>query len=272
MQDTGVTFFKVSNDGFFIGNDPARGPWSDDACHAGPVTGLVVRAFENLSPDKMLTRVTAEFLRPLPMAGFRIEAGITREGRKMETAVAEVLDKDSKVCARINGMMIAEDNIGDVPTCNDRALQFSAATMGHFPVMPHPKAKPNFASHAEVAYPPGETMEPGPTTLWMKTPPLLPGEETSPIQHICPLADCGGGISRNTNFSDMSFMNCDLTIAVHRKPRSKWLASKAKSYWESNGLGLGHATIFDEEGPVATALQTLLLMPPKKTTELLTPK
>lgn len=263
MQDTELTFFDIGENGYFVGNNPARGPWADDACHAGPVTGLIARAFESLVPGKMLTRITAELQRPLPMAGIRVEAEITRQGRKMEVAGAEVLDRDGKVCIRASGMLIAEDDIGEVPTYPEPRLRLSEATMGHFPVMPHPKAKPSFASYAEIGYPPGETMDPGATTLWMKTPPLLPGEETSPIQLICPLADCGSGISRNMDFADMSFMNCDLTIMIHRKPRSTWLASKAKSYWQATGIGLGQATILDEEGPVAIALQTLLLMPPR---------
>ncbi|MGH0001679.1 thioesterase family protein [Pseudovibrio ascidiaceicola] len=261
MKSLELAFFDVNEDGFFVGNDPARGPWRDDACHAGPVTGLVVRAFENLVPDKMLTRITIELLRPLPMAGLRVEAEITRQGRKMEATMGEVLDGDGNVCARASGMLIAEDDLGEVPSYPEPPLHLSEATRGCFPVMPHPKAKANFASHAEIAYPPGETMDPGPTTLWMKTPPLLLEEETSPAQRICPLADCGSGISRNVDFAEMSFMNCDLTIMIHRKPSSTWLASKAKSYWESSGIGLGHATIMDEEGPVATALQTLLLRP-----------
>ena len=272
MTEAGLTFFSVDDSGLFVGNDPARGPWMDDACHGGPVTALAARAFEKLLPDKMLTRITAEFLRPLPMEGCRVEAQFTREGRKMAAATAEVLDGDGKVCARASGMLIAEENIGEVPTYPEPHIRLAEAVPGHFPVMPHPKAKPGFATFAEIAYPPGETMEPGATTLWMKTPPLLAGEDTSPIQRICPLADCGSGISRNMDFADMSFMNCDLTIMIHRKPRSAWLASKSKSYWESSGIGLGHATIMDEDGPVATALQTLLLMPPKVTTELLTPK
>lgn len=272
MKDETQTFFEETDSDFFVGNDPARGPWMDDACHGGPVTGLAARAFENLSPDKMLTRITAEFLRPLPMVGLRFKAQLTRHGRKMDAALVEVFDNDGILCARANGMLIAEDDIGEVPTCPEPTLSRFEANKGQFPVMPHPNAKPGFANFAEFAYPPGETTGPGETTLWMKTPALLSGEDISPIQRICPLADCGSGISRNMDFADMSFMNCDLTIVIHRKPRSTWLASKAKSYWEANGIGLGHATILDEEGPVATALQTLLLMPPKKTKEIMTPK
>lgn len=272
MQEQDLSFFRINDTGFFVGNDPARGPWMDDACHGGPVAGLMVRAMENLVPDKMLTRITAEFLSPLPMEGLRVEAEVTRQGRKMAAASATVLNGDGKVCARASAMLVAETDVGAVPTVQEAPLALSEATPGNFPVMPHPKARPGFATFAEVAYPPGENTDPGATTLWMKTPPLLAGEKTSPIQRICPLADCGSGISRNMDFADMSFMNCDLTIMIHRKPRSAWLASQAKSYWESTGIGLGHATIMDEDGPVATALQTLLLMPPRKTTEMLTPK
>jgi hypothetical protein len=112
-----------------------------------------------------------------------------------------------------------------------------------------------------MAYPKGMSPAPGPKTVWMKTPPLLEGEETSPIQSLCPLADCGNGISWNEAPGRLGFMNTDLTLQVHREPVGEWLASDALSHWQSNGVGMSQAVLFDTEGPVATALQTLVLHP-----------
>ena len=35
----------------------------------------------------------------------------------------------------------------------------------------------------------------------------------------------------------------------------------AISHWQPNGVGLSHATLFDEDGPIGNALQTLIVRP-----------
>ncbi|MFC3117469.1 hypothetical protein ACFOHS_00790 [Jhaorihella thermophila] len=83
----------------------------------------------------------------------------------------------------------------------------------------------------------------------------------SPIQALCPLADCGNAISRNAELSEMGFMNTDLTLQVHRAPEGRWFASQSVSYWEPTGIGMSHSVLFDRNGPVGAALQTLVLHP-----------
>ena len=65
-------YFEHIRGGHFCANAPARGPWSADHCHAGPVAGLIARALERAVPEKVLTRMTLDLVRPIPMAGFEI--------------------------------------------------------------------------------------------------------------------------------------------------------------------------------------------------------
>jgi hypothetical protein len=95
----------------------------------------------------------------------------------------------------------------------------------------------------------------------MRTLPLLEGEEPSPFQTLCPIADCGNGIGRNAEFGIASFVNADLTVFSCRLPESKWLATSAISLWEPNGIGMSQATLFDTRGVLGVALQTLIVRP-----------
>lgn len=261
MKSDSTTFFSGTDDDGFVGNDAARGPWSVDACHAGPVTGLLVRAFEHAETDKQLVRITADYLRPIPMSGFRIDARITRSGRSVSTGVATLTDMDGRVCATATSLHLVSSNLGALPTANIAGPSRDGAMPGTFAVEEAHHGLSFFRDWIDVAYPAGESSSPGPTTLWMKTPPLLAGETPSPFQRICPLADCGNGTSRNAELTDVTFVNPDLTIILHRLPESEWLASSAISFWEPSGIGLSQATLFDEKGPVGTASQTLLIQP-----------
>jgi len=255
-----AAFFRLDGD-LIIGNDAARGPWSADACHAGPVSGVLVRALEQVVPDKQLARVTMNFQRPIPIAGFRIAATVDRDGRSTSATTAQLVDRDGNVCAVASGLHLAAHDFGALPTATVPALRFADAVPGVFALEKAVHGLPFFHSGVEVAYPPGETPDPGPTCLWMRTLPLVDGERPSPFQSLCPLADCGNGVSRNSRFAEATFVNPDLTIAVFRLPESDWLASQAISFWEPSGIGLSHAQLFDTAGAIGYALQTLLIRP-----------
>ena len=261
MSNSKQAFFSIRDDDWFVGNDGARGPWSADACHAGPVTGLIVRALERAIPDKQLVRVTADYARPIPVSGFRIATKTTRSGRSAAAATATLTDAEGRVCATATSLHLVRSGLGSLPTTDVVGPSIQDATPGKFAVEHAHHELPFFRDSIDVAYPPGQDNSPGPTTLWMKTPPLLDNEIPTPFQRICPLADCGNGTSRNAELTDLTFVNPDLTIVLHRLPESEWLASSAVSFWEPTGIGLSRATLFDEQGPVGYALQTLLIQP-----------
>jgi hypothetical protein len=195
------------------------------------------------------------------MSGFRIGTKVTRSGRAAATASATLTDADGKVCATATSLHLIKSDLGNLPTTRVQGPSRKDATPGVFVVESAHHELPFFRDAIEVAYPPGESNAPGPTTLWMRTPPLLDNETPSPFQSICPLADCGNGTSRNAELTDATFVNPDLTIVLHRLPESEWLASSAVSFWEPSGIGLSRAMLFDEKGPVGSALQTLLIQP-----------
>lgn len=263
MESKQRAFFHLDRD-LIVANDAARGPWSADACHAGPVTGVVARALERLVTDKQLVRMSLTFHRPVPMDGFTTEAGVEREGRRVTTATASVMTASGRTCAVAHSLHVATESYATLPTATVPAPDFSQAREGSFPLESAVHGLPFFGSGVEVAYPPGETPEAGPTILWMRALPIMDGEQSTPFQSLCPLADCGNGISRNSNVAEVTFVNPDLTINVFRLPQSDWLASSALSFWEPSGVGLSQAQLFDTKGPIGFALQSLIIRPLEK--------
>lgn len=115
-QSAGSLFVPVGDR--WLPTDLARGPWSPDALHGGPVAALVARAVELLAgeqdpePDRtmpgkgsgdkphdptvqapdaahrldtmMAARLTVELLRPVPVAPLTVTAKVTRPGRKVK--------------------------------------------------------------------------------------------------------------------------------------------------------------------------------------------
>lgn len=257
-----TSFFTTPDGAWFQPTDACRGPWDPDSCHAGPPSGLIARALERLVPDQRLTRLTVDLVRPVPMAGFRIDAEVLRLGRSVSTTRASLVDGDGKVRVTGAGLHLRSGPPVDRPTSTVPVPDLDSAEPGRFPISRSLHDLPGFLDRVEVRYPPGEDGSPGPTTLWLRTVPLLPDEEPSPFQRICPLADCGNATSRNAEPWEAGFVNPDLTLVLHRPPEGEWLGSRSTSQWQPDGVGLADALLFDRGGVVGRALQTLLLTPP----------
>lgn len=261
-MDEQLAYFTSDPDGVFRGTDAARSPWNEDHCHGGPVAGLAARAVEALIPaPKQLVRLTLDLIRPVPIAGVQLQAQITREGRSTATAQVTVAGLDGKPCAVGTSLHLINADVGDLPTAPVTVPDRSQARPdpGFLKLKAH--QKPGFGDFVEIAVPQGGVPQLGPKAIWMRAPGIVQGEPPSPFQMLCPLADCGNGISPNGAFGTATFVNPDLTIVMHRAPKGAWLQSDAKSHWQSTGVGLAQAEISDEHGPVATALQTLLVRP-----------
>ncbi len=254
--------FFTSDDGeWFRPTDVCRGPWDPAACHAGPPTGLLARASERLLPGQRLARLTVELTRPIPMAGFRIAGEIVRSGKTVGTSAMAILDADDRPVASARGMHLGAAGPTDLPSTPYDAPLLADARPDRFPVTEASHGLPMFALGVETRYPPGHGPDPGPTVMWMRTVPLLPTEDPSGFQRLCPLADCGNAVSRNAEFGEFAFMNTDLTLAVHREPVGEWVGTNSVSRWEPDGTGLSDSVLFDEHGACGRALQTLVVRP-----------
>ncbi|MDQ3737900.1 MAG: thioesterase family protein [Actinomycetota bacterium] len=259
----GDSFFTTDDGELFRPTQHTRGPWDPNACHAGPPTGLIARAAERAVPDKRLARLNVDLLRPIPFAGFRVVLKVTRSGRAVASTSATLADETGRACATAISLHVATPGGGGEFPDGFEPPVLADAKPGAFPITRLLHGLPGFSGDGvAVRYPRGEHPEPGPTMLWMSTVPLLPDEEPSPFQRICPLADCGNAISRWVDPSEMGFVNADLTIMLHRNPRGEWLGSRATSSWHDDGTALADALLFDEHGSVGRALQTVLLTPP----------
>lgn len=254
------SFFTSTNDEWFQPTEHTRGPWDEHACHAGPPTGLLARALEKLLPAQRLTRLTVNLQRPIPFSGFHVRGTVTRKGRTVSLSEAQLLDSNNKVVITAAGMHLTPSTEQHIPSHKVSIGSAKDASEGEFPIKNTLHGKPAFnGGGVQVRYPVGQSCSPGPTTAWMKTVPLLSYESPSPFQRICPLADCGNAFGRNAEPADVTFMNTDLTLLLHRDPEGEWLGTQSVGYWEPTGIGLADALLFDDKGVVGRAMQSLIL-------------
>lgn len=252
----------TSRDGqLFQASALTRGPWHPDHQHAGPPSALVCRAIERAAATQGLThlgRLTGNLLRPVPIGSCRVEVAADYVGRNVGHYSARLI-ADGKEVARFTALMQREDE-----------LTVPAGTAGH--PLPRAPRSPSASPLCHMPFPGlvggyGDLIEnrlaegrffAGPCAAWFRLRhPLVDGELPSAYQRVAVAADSGNGISAALDFSRFSFVNCDLTVNLLRRPVGDWICLQARSAFGGNGCGLAESAIYDETGLVGRATQTL---------------
>jgi hypothetical protein len=250
-------FYEPLGDGRFLSTPHTRGPWDPANQHAGPPAALLGRALERCAQrdDLLLTRLTFEIVRPVPVADVEVEARVVRPGRSVELLEGEL---------RAGG--------GPVMTVRAwRVLAAAAPTVGDAPPpLRPPNATPPPSGLTDFGY--GEAVEMrfaaggwdvlGPATAWIRLRVgVIAGEEPTGLQRLLAVADSGNGISGVLPIDQWLFINPELTVHLRRAPRGEWICLDAETTISEGGAGLARSVISDESGVVAQGAQTLLVMP-----------
>jgi hypothetical protein len=239
-----------------------RGPWDQGAQHAGPPSALLGHAIEGLpdSDEFQVGRVTFEILRSVPIAPVRVEARVARPGRRVQMFEAELSDAGGEVLMRARGWRIRTAKL-DLP---GEALVASqpppppedGTDAGFFPTA----QEHGYHSAMEIRFVAGGFLDPGPATAWLRMrQPLVSGEEPTPLQRTLVAADVGNGISAALDFRRFLFINVDLTVHLERMPKGEWIGVDAVTLPRPKGVGTAESTLFDGDGRIGRALQTLLI-------------
>jgi hypothetical protein len=254
-------FYERDGD-LFRATELTRGPWDPGAQHAGPPAALLGHALEGLpdAGDFQVGRVTFEILGPVPIAPVRVGARVVRPGRRVQLLEAELCDEGGEVLMRARAWRIRKGEVEvppqalvatDPPPPPDRAGEANFFPTGQ---------EHGYHSAMEVRFVSGDWLEPGPATVWLRMrQPLVAGEEPTPLQRTLVAADVGNGVSASLDFRRFLFINVDLTVQLERMPAGEWIGIDAVTLPQPTGVGSSDSVLFDGEGRIGRALQTLLV-------------
>lgn len=256
----------------FLPGEAARGPWSPDALHGGPVAAVVARAAEECQADPamQLARLTLELLRPVPVAPLDVTATMIRPGRKVQLIEVAVTAGDD-VLVRARALRIRTHGAGDpagagLPVAgggegdgtNTVAPLGPTAGISTTPLRDDYRAFHN--SGAELRFVAGHFELPGPSSVWVRlSVPVVAGEEPSPAQRTVAAADFGNGVSAVLDFERYLFINPDLTVHLARPPAGEWVCLQAVTRLGTPGVGVAESLLWDETGPVGRSVQSLVV-------------
>ena len=237
----------------------ARGPWNANAQHGGAGAALIACALEraNDDPAQQFTRLSLDLQRPVPLAPLNVSARRV-SGRSVGRWEA-LLEAEGKTLVRASALSCATKAMGastdfakapPFPTQDDRL---------RIPGMLDQRSFHYNAMRGRLVE--GSISEPGPATVWFCLAcPLVAGEPISPLVRALAAADFGSGISWELPFERYAYLNADLTVHLHRLPIGDWVAVAARMTVGWRGIGLAESRLYDRQGSIGTALQTLVVL------------
>jgi hypothetical protein len=255
-------FLPSGGPGRFRATELARGPWNPGAQHGGAPAALLMRAFEALpAPDGVLiSRVTYEFLRPVPIDELVVSAEVVRPGRRIQLLEASLRSADGQEVARARALQVAPIADG-TPSTEDIGPPTGPRDGRANDLVP--PFSPMFAADAmEIRFVDGSFHGPGGSTAWFRLRgDIVAGEPPSPLQRLAAAGDFGNGISSPLSWDEWMFINPDLTLYIDRLPAGEWIALEARTIIAGDGIGMAESVLYDERGRVGRATQALLVGP-----------
>jgi acyl-coenzyme A thioesterase PaaI-like protein len=258
MSETAVF---VARDRRFVATEVARGPWDPQALHGGAPAALLMRAFEQLpsAPGLTISRVTYEFLRPVPLGELSVEADVLRPGRRVQLLEGTIADPSGLEVARARALQV-QRAAATIPRDSGEPEPPIGPERGRENDLRMPY-RPMFAPDAiEIRFVEGRFMGGGPATGWFRLRvPIVAGEEPSPLQRLAAAGDFPNGISSTLSWEDYVFINPDLTLYIDRTPVGEWICLEARTFIPADGVGTAEAVLYDSRGRVGRATQSLLV-------------
>ncbi len=250
-----TTAFYLPDGDDFIATENTRGPWSNLHQHAGPPAALIGRAVER--EGWQVTRITYELMRPVPIARMSVSVQETRSTKRTRLMRASLSSQGTEL-VRANALLMRIVDVPVPPVAPPVTVPALPETLSENP-FPFFQEAVGYHTAMELRFALGGFGQ-ARSTAWMRIRgELVAGESPSPLSRVLAAADSGNGITNVLDFKRFTFLNPDLTVALHRLPIGDWVCLEAYTHPESNGIGLAQSRLYDATGPLGHAVQTLLL-------------
>jgi hypothetical protein len=222
---------------------------------------MVCRAIESVARQHGLThfgRLTANLLRPLPIAELEIEVTTDYSGRNAAHYSARLWG-GGKELALFTALVQRENELALPDDLDGHPLPQAPKSPAESAIqrMPFGRRLPGYGDLVENRIASGRFFRSRCAAWFRLQRPLVEDEDPSGYQRVAVAADSGNGISAVLDFERYVFVNSDLTINLLRRPLGQWICVDARTLLASNGCGLAESQLFDETGLIGRATQSL---------------
>ena len=246
--------FFSEQDGVFHPTESALSRWGNDSLNGPAVVGLAARCLEREygAPGFLPTRLTADLFKAARRIPTEVRTRLVRDGRRIRGSECDVY-QDGVVVARATMVQYRQSE----PPPGDEWVSAETFTppqgvQGAIYFIGSDDAgwSSSGAAHQNTSR----------KRVYHRTIDVVEGETPSPFVRTVVAAEATSLVT-NMGTLGIGYINGDLTVAISRSPIGDYVGLQADSHWCSDGIAVGTATLFDDEGPFGTGMVTAIANP-----------
>ncbi|HEX5144079.1 MAG TPA: acyl-CoA thioesterase domain-containing protein [Mycobacterium sp.] len=247
--------FTATDDGF-VPSQYAKSHWGPDHLNGPAVVGLAARALELQygSAEFMPARLTVDLFKAARGVPTTLTTRLVRDGRRVRNAECDVVQNGDTV-ARAIAVWYRRSS----PPPGEL---WTSATDFEFPAEPLPGPDeitgPYIGSDGHGWTRSIAEHQNADRTRFLDRPiDVVAGERNSRFVSAAMIAE-GTSLTTNLGSRGVGYINGDLTVGLARLPVDDWLGVQGDSHWESDGIAVGTATLFDSQGAFGSGMVTAI--------------
>jgi Thioesterase-like superfamily len=251
-----MSFYLRRGDDEYEPTRSTESPWDTRAQHGGPPTALLAHV---MAPggDLRLTRISMDFLGPIPRRPFRIEVSPIKPGRLTSLQEARMI-VDGRVVVTARGWHIATGPKPPLITDSRMPPPLPAGTVEqkYFPGLENW----GYGEAIEWRYVTGGFDKTGPSEVWTRVkPPLIDGEEITGQARTLLIADSANGLSAVFPLAEWLSIPPTMTTTLLRPADGEWVHLSCRTEVAADGIGLAHGELYDADGYLGQVAQPLVV-------------
>lgn len=250
-------FFSADSsaeDDTFHPTDTALSRWGDGMLNGPAVVGLAAWALERDYgvPGFLPSRLTADLFKAAHRVPTRVRTRLVRDGRRIRNSECDILQGD-QVVARAT--MVAYRQSEPPPGAEWVAETSFTPPSG----VTGPAYHVGSDQHGWSATG-AEHQNTARKRVYHRTVEVVAGHEPSPFVRTVVAAEATSLVT-NMGTAGIGYINGDLTVALARLPVGYYIGLQADSHWCADGISVGSATLFDDDGPFGIGMVTAIANP-----------
>lgn len=246
---TNEPFFKRDGD-HYIPNPCSRGPWNPQSLHGRVIAGLLGYEIERKhgDPDFIPARLTVDMFRLPGFDPIEVTTSLIREGGRIKVVEAEFISGGVSMAKASCQFLRRTENPEsdawkpanwDVP----RPADIPDPTDGRAGMGGMWRTKPITGGFGT----------PGQRRIWMsEVRDIVEGSDLTPFGRVAVACDFASPFA-NASSSGLAYINSDVTLYLHRLPKTEWIGFETVNHGATDGVAIGECFVYDEEGPIGSA-------------------
>jgi len=242
-------FFKIEGT-HYVPTPASRGPWNPNSLHGRVIAGLLGAEIERLhgSAEFMPARLTVDMYRLPDLSPVEVVTRVVREGNRIKVIDAEFISggvsAGRATCQLLRRTENPKGNVWKPPS-------WEVPAPGD--IAPPTDGRSGMGGMWATRRIEGDFGTVGRKRIWMsEVRELVEGRALTPFVRVAVSADFASPFA-NAGDAGLEFINSDVTVYLHREPRTEWIGYEVVNHGATAGVAIGECFLYDEDGPIGSA-------------------